>query len=453
MAIKKGTIIMVKSFCVLSILFSFSVASAEYASFKEFDRIKYHKIVQQNTIELGRTRSQDGLGVCYAFTSAKQFEHLCSSNSTCDLDGEEISPLAIARTTEQGTLKEVYSGGLISWFLENAKHKQDESLSLVKESCIPYDQTIHKRYISERTYIFDEAQGVKYLREVFDKVKSPDCIDCEAVYASEIKTTLVRLKTPISAIQNLLSKLPELSFESFLDKLLFKNACNDNKNKINVPPFKLDLITISQVKRAGGFASKIKELIDNNTPPTLGLCLDVRGTDGSVSCGGHAVMIDGYRKRCSIQSECKMEYRVKNSWGESWQKSNNNGWVDGETLELYTLNSPLKDNKFKSRSVNLSVMEVVSSTNSSQVAKNPLDIDRPIRGQSVIIKRPTAPIISNDDDTVTLVPDSDKDESNDDNTSTSHINWACVKTGEIVKTSFESEKLQFESDGYRCHSY
>jgi hypothetical protein len=452
MAIKKWSQVMrfIRYAFIVLLFISSSAFSGEHAAFEEFDRFNYNKITQENILDLGRTRSQDGLGVCYAFTIAKQLEHICSSSLSCELNGDEVSPLSISRTYEDGSLKKTYPGGSIHGFLKKSGHRSKQGLSLVKESCIPFDQTIHKRYLDKRTYIFDEAQGIKYLKEIFDKVTSPDCVDCKSAYAKEIKTTLVRLKTPIASIESLLTKLPELSFDSFLDELLFDNACNESSNKLSIPPFRYSTITTGNLKNNDGFVKHIKNLIDNNIPPTISLCLNSTDNSGNTVCGSHAVMADGYRQRCNFSNQCRFEIRIKNSWGESWQKNNNDGWISGEALATYTLNEPANDNKLIKRASNLSVLYVLTNTNSKDVKKNPLNIDRPLDNQSITIQRPTAPIPLKTDDQVgevkKLKPIFDVNKP----VVSKKQGWTCFKVGDFIGTDSPSEKDRYLSEGYRC---
>ena len=73
----------------------------------------------------------------------------------------------------------------------------------------------------------------------------------------------------------------------------------------------------------------------------IGLCLQPEFTAKTrKQCEpyGHSVVISGYRKVCHGQ-HCKDSLKVINSWGEDWQVSNDNGWLDANNLldrSLYT---------------------------------------------------------------------------------------------------------------------
>jgi len=47
---------------------------------------------------------------------------------------------------------------------------------------------------------------------------------------------------------------------------------------------------------------------------------------------GHAVVVHGYKQICDSKNVCRDTLRIQNSWGQSWQDHNSNGWVDAQTL-------------------------------------------------------------------------------------------------------------------------
>jgi hypothetical protein len=55
-------------------------------------------------------------------------------------------------------------------------------------------------------------------------------------------------------------------------------------------------------------------------------------------------VISGYKKVCN-GSDCKDIFKVHNSWGEEWQKLNNDGWLDADQIVNNTMKTPSRADK------------------------------------------------------------------------------------------------------------
>jgi hypothetical protein len=46
------------------------------------------------------------------------------------------------------------------------------------------------------------------------------------------------------------------------------------------------------------------------------------------------VVITGYKSLCKKEkpSDCRDVLKIQNSWGDDWQKRNDDGWLDAQTL-------------------------------------------------------------------------------------------------------------------------
>ena len=61
------------------------------------------------------------------------------------------------------------------------------------------------------------------------------------------------------------------------------------------------------------------------------LGIDLNGEPGDNI--GHSVVICGYKKVINIKTKEIIElFKIHNSWGEKWQKENNNGWCNAKNL-------------------------------------------------------------------------------------------------------------------------
>ena len=119
-------------------------------------------------------------------------------------------------------------------------------------------------------------------------------------------------------------------------------------NIYNFPPFKYDSQLKINVNNYADeftdqeFINKIKEVLSKTKQTVVmeGFCGEY--IDGKCAFD-HAQLITGYRKVCKCASgsgssckpnnnDCRELVQVLNTWGKSWQKNNNDGWVDAHEL-------------------------------------------------------------------------------------------------------------------------
>ena len=116
----------------------------------------------------------------------------------------------------------------------------------------------------------------------------------------------------------------QLSTGSGMDKPRFWPE-NDYGEKHGKPTYKQ---TITQIKDV---------VVTKKRPILLTFCAvmkpEFRSTKQCSDAGfGHALVIEGYRQMCDRKGTCVDSLKVRNSWGDNWQKENNDGWVDAKTL-------------------------------------------------------------------------------------------------------------------------
>ncbi|UOF00834.1 C1 family peptidase [Bdellovibrio reynosensis] len=195
------------------------------------------------------------------------------------------------------------------------------------ESCYPFDGVVNKH--GDDPKVSDAV--LKRLRDLYQtnkkKTEGEACLECISKAAQED----LKSNTNFSDIKRALSKG---TFEEFLYYLTLGtdqiSACSDlveidppakfkfypDKNKSASPKETID---------------KIREVLQEGYPLALdGICpIKING-----ECKGlHSLVITGYREQCTKDnSQCRQVVRVQNSWGEEWQRENNDGWVDAETL-------------------------------------------------------------------------------------------------------------------------
>ena len=77
--------------------------------------------------------------------------------------------------------------------------------------------------------------------------------------------------------------------------------------------------------------NKIGEVIRKGYPVAFNsLCVDKSYKDG---CGGHELVISGFKTTCNAAGKCIDQLKVHNSWGQLWQdRYTNKGWVHADDL-------------------------------------------------------------------------------------------------------------------------
>lgn len=427
-----------KKIIYLILFFNLAVYAGDHLAFKTIDNSHlYTDTKLQNTIDLGRTRSQDGVSVCYALTIAKRLEHLCKQTVSCDLDGKEVSTLHL-QSLNDGGIEHYADGGSDYTFLKKIGHSPNKRHSFVQESCAPFDQTLVRS---------NEIFGIEELKKIYDKAL--ECVSCEHdMLAKEISSKLPKLKRETSEILNLLKNLRDKDFKTFANDILIQNNCYSTSNKIEIPRFRYRDLSHSELENQAGVMKNIFMLIDKNIPPQLNICTsDLE--KGKRECGRHGIIVTGYRKRCAKNGACKFEVRVQNSWGQSWQTQFNNGWVDAEMLTKHVFGYYEEKNgrrTFIKDEVNYSDKMTWFEPLETAYLSNPRDRDTGTSTKVDFKKQESHR-------TLTLINDKAKNEVKDDDEEekTRPLWFACTKPGEQFQgTDNLGDVSRFKADGYTC---
>ncbi|WP_415063179.1 hypothetical protein [Bdellovibrio sp.] len=286
-----------------------------------------------------QVESQDSLGICYGFSSAAVLQqHYCQRKKLdCGkLDPKKkISPLQMAAFStpdkngspvDIDTYESIANGGSGFAALLTA-------VDLVgfgrADSCYPFDQFVSRYGDDPRV----TAALFEKLRVQFNqnKTEGTTCIEC----LSQNLLKDFQMKIENSKLEEALGKH---DFEHFLFSIFLKNRISDPVEKDCT-----DLIKFSSTATVKMFPDEkdkvatqseligvMKEILKNGRAIELdGICL--QKSNGKCT-GAHTVAIAGYRKACKANGECRESFKVHNSWGQSWQKEYDDGWVDAQTL-------------------------------------------------------------------------------------------------------------------------
>ncbi len=216
--------------------------------------------------------------------------------------------------------------GVLQGFKDKSYAKSD--------SCYPFDQFVsdHKNDREKMKDLFLK------LKTDYDKSKSEGtaCIDC---LVSELNKDFSFQNNNVTDLRATVTKA--LSAESF-DKFLYAIFMKDCKAGVSITKM-YDIQFWPPENTKPSFEetmNKVKSVLNEQRPFTITSCLTEIKRAAQCSTA-HGFVISGYRKYCKGDGKCREALRVHNSWGMDWQKENNDGWVDAETLYNHMKETPL----------------------------------------------------------------------------------------------------------------
>lgn len=200
--------------------------------------------------------------------------------------------------------------------------------NFILESCKPFN-------VMATNFDMNTGEGKRkkdaffdYLRKMYDSNKGKteadikDCLDCikEINKNAGLNASVVSLK----------KALLKDSYDKFLYSLFF-DGCELEGFPFSYQPvvYPSDNLNIT----SEDLKQKIIQTVKSGKPvlfPKMCFIFDSKNR-----CQyGHAILISGYKKVCKVgkANECKDVFKVHNSWGEEWQKRNNDGWSDADSI-------------------------------------------------------------------------------------------------------------------------
>lgn len=276
-------------------------------------------------------RTQDGVGLCYAFSATQVLNHyVCKrKNLDCSNAENQLSVLEVGSYYDY-SFRVVDEGGDPATVLSNLRSKRVSALN--SEACLPFEKLAHQDPSNE-----GNKQGAAYeeLKSIYSGLK-PGTVSYEdkVCKARRIKEILPLSKN----LSQIMQTFEAYSLEEFVYQVAVKDECS-SRQKLEIPPYHVH----KYPKRGSNPTYKenirqLEKLLLNDIPVTLSFCASDFYTPGQElkpggqdSCEGHAVTIAGIKEVCSF-SECKTLLKVHNSYGQSWQDHNNDGWLEARPL-------------------------------------------------------------------------------------------------------------------------
>ncbi|MNH14364.1 hypothetical protein D3C79_739550 [compost metagenome] len=225
-----------------------------------------------------------------------------------------------------------WNGGDTAWVLQHALMTG----SVVLDKCAPFDQLVSQGGDLEQV-MRDDIKFWKYISSLYQKVNTGK------KKASDAVQELMASKRFITPQGDMEYAFEDKSYSGFLDKLLVPDKCWDGRYQAKLKgdwaldtwPKKGQLKGVPIPKRYTLGVAVIKELLAKKVPVALQFCAQPSLTAKNIkTCNkaGHSVVLTGFRQICDSRQVCRDSFKVHNSWGETWQKLNDDGWIDARKL-------------------------------------------------------------------------------------------------------------------------
>jgi hypothetical protein len=224
------------------------------------------------------------------------------------------------------------------------KNLKKESL-IQTELCFSYDQFISKFKGNENLLTTLKSKIEKHYDD-YKKNKTEGQF-CEKCFLKDVYEGFFDFEKPAGFIMP-----PETSFMRALDNLtldemwysLLIGSCKNQKHYQTIkfqpkpvanyiPDYDLNTPPLPDKQSV---KDKVKEILKKGWPVGLGICLD----PNKKNCGGHNIVISGYRKVCKNDGGsqvCRDVFKVENTWGTDFYPKNPvdntpNKWFDADSL-------------------------------------------------------------------------------------------------------------------------
>ena len=279
-------------------------------------------------------KSQDSLGACRAFSLATIMQ-----KHTCDKWSDKIpdckNPPPQFHISSFGmqiyTNKDVVRNKTFQPYQKVARSMYDIIVDISKyptfiiDSCKPFSNMINKFDHNTEKQIKETEKFFTYLQNLYNSKKAAtatDVADCTECIIEITKATGIS-----GGLFNLKKALTKETYDKFLYTLFF-DGCDfksfaDGFEAYGYPG---DAVNATPLE----IKNEIIKGLRKNKPvlfPKLCLTTD----DNNLFNDIHSIVISGYKKVIK-DSNFKEVFKVHNSWGESWQKIHNDGWVDADVV-------------------------------------------------------------------------------------------------------------------------
>lgn len=289
--------------------------------------------------QMGPIKSQDNLGFCYAFAGVSLLEqYSCRMKSkSCDL--KDKGGLSVSDALAQnGVFHEGSFGScdMRGQFMSSTHFSEtgDTERLLENVSKTGLCPSRSAPYISE---FFPDGSASRVWNKIADFFSSQRgnarSVGAVCLAATDVVKNLspkISSEGLVDLLSNMVEKISTATSASdYLKEVMVSKSCE--ANKVDLPPYKVRRL---KTRDFGGAAShtEIGQAVINQLQNGGAVELDIdagRAFPDMHQGPGHwhAVTVVGNKM---VNGKCY--FKLRNSWGEQWQKDHNDGWLDAEQL-------------------------------------------------------------------------------------------------------------------------
>lgn len=293
--------------------------------------------------------SQDTLGICFAFAAStiltaencRQLKQDCTHIT----DDKIFSPVALTRYSSLdkdanvGAAKGFSIGGNSANVIQEVAYNTGQAPA---ESCVSLDKILSKVGGAKEATEMQDAlwNRLKGYYEKYHKI-AIECPTCASQQwaAGKDKEDVDENFNITKSNDEVLKAFAQDTYGQFLEQIFMPKECLRLSKAIQFEAMnKVEVQIYPRKDKNGkiqgdynGSIQHIKEALNDKRVLALGnICLD---KTVSKNCQNmHELVITGYRKVCNSANKCYDAIKVANSWGQSWQDQNSDGWLDAKEL-------------------------------------------------------------------------------------------------------------------------
>lgn len=301
-------------------------------------------------------QTQDAMGECRAFSMGTVLQHfICKKFYKVIPDCKNIPPeysLSYFGLMVYTHAQEDVAGVKIKTFdpfgdsfnsmyqiLLNVNSKRG---SMLLDSCQPFGKLIES--FTKNGLVYQENQEKfdafeKYIKKIYADWKSKKDTNSEPTNTEEMLSIINYHTGATVNWEQLKAALMKETFGEYMYTLFFESLDPVKCKKKNLPAFYTIYVYPDDSVNASPLyiKNKIIEGLKRSAPVlTPVVCLK---WDDKIKCGEgyvHSMVVSGYKRvvEANNPKAFKDLFKVHNSWGPSWQKYNNDGWVDADAYSI-----------------------------------------------------------------------------------------------------------------------
>lgn len=298
----------------------------------------FYKEISGSKIEIENMpayKTQSDLGECKAYSLAAILQQYVNTKWKSDIPDPKNPPADMAISyfglmayTNQNKLQEnslqflQINGNKMREVIDNLSKNGNR---LILENCKNFENLTKEFSLNGKKGLEKRDDFLNYSKEIFQNLKSINEQNIKD-YTQEINklNEFVNLGFNQKTLKKALTKN---IYDEFLYTLFFDDCKKENfPSGFRAAIFPLDSmnVTYQDIK-----LQVIKGL--NIGKPVLFPSLCASQNIGEICNETHSLVISGFKK-VKYGNTQKDVLKIHNSWGEEWQKKNNDGWIDADTF-------------------------------------------------------------------------------------------------------------------------